>query len=245
MPISDSDFVLVEYSLTVKETGELIDTTSEEEAKAKGIYSERERYGPRLIIVGEGRLIKGLEEALKGREEGDEFEIEIPPEKAYGKRDPSKVKILPRSTFVKQGVIPEPGKTVEINGQYAIIRQVTGGRVIVDFNHPLAGKVVKAKVKIVKVLRDVEDKLKHLILRRVSSLREDDVKVNYNKQTKVAEVKFSEKALEIPELQVVKKIVVNETRKYLSESVSTLRFIEEARITAEQGKEGAEQGSKA
>lgn len=240
MPISSGDFVLIEYTLTVKETGELIDTTSEDEAKAKGVYSERERYGPRLVIVGEGRLIKGLEEALEGKEEGDEFEIEIPPEKAYGKRDPSKVKIMPRSLFLRQGVVPEPGKTVEIDGQYAVIRQVTGGRVIVDFNHPLAGKTVKARVRIVKVLRTVEEKLKHLVLRRVASFDDNDVNVAYSPAERLAEVRLSEKALNIPEMQVVKRIVVDEVRRYLADEVSRLRYVEEASIRREEAEKASE-----
>jgi peptidylprolyl isomerase len=229
LPISRGDFVLVEYTLTVKDTGEIIDTTSEDLARAKGIYSERERYGPRLVVVGEGRLIKGLEEALEGRNEGDEFEITIPPEKAYGRRDPSKVRILPRRLFERQGVVPEPGRIVEINGQHAVIRQVTGGRVIVDFNHPLAGKTLHAKIRVVKVLRTVEDKIKHLILRRVR-LSEDDVGVSYDSSSNVVVVKLDAKALEIPEMQVVKRIVVEEVKRFLSDQVALLRFVEEVQV---------------
>ncbi|HIP85140.1 MAG TPA: peptidylprolyl isomerase, partial [Pyrodictium sp.] len=131
MAFNDGDFVLVEYDLWVKDTGSLIDTTDEEKARKEGIYDPRERYGPRLVIVGEGRLIRGLEEAIKGLDVGKEIEVEIPPEKAFGKRDPNKIKVYPKTEFLKHGIVPEPNKVVEIDGKPAIIRSVTGGRVIV------------------------------------------------------------------------------------------------------------------
>ncbi len=229
MPVGRGDFVLIEYTLTVKDTGELVETTREDVARAKGVYDERERYGPRLVIVGEGRLVPGLEEALVGRDEGDEFEVTIPPEKAYGQRDPSKVKIYPRRLFERHGIVPEPGRSVEIDGQYAVIRQVTGGRVVVDFNHPLAGRTLHAKVKIVKVLRTVEEKVKHLILRRMR-LNEDEVEVTYSGSDKTVTVKLGPRALTIPEAQVVKRIVTEEIRRYLGRDVSTVRFVEEVRL---------------
>ncbi len=226
MPISKGDFVLVEYEIYIKGTEELVDTTNAELAKKYGVFDPHERYGPRLIIVGEGRFIKGLEEALEGLEEGNEKEIEIPPEKAFGQRDPSKVKIMSRNVFIRHGINPEPGKTVEIDGQYAVIRQVTGGRVVVDFNHPLAGKTLYARIRVVRVLKSVEDKIKHLLLRRAKQLGEDEIKTNYDEEKKHVLIELPSKALEIPELQVAKRIVVLETAKYLRDRVETMDFVE-------------------
>ncbi len=126
--------------------------------------------------------------------------------------------------------MPEPGKTVEINGQYAVIRQVTGGRVIVDFNHPLAGKTLRARVRIVRRLETVEDKVKHLILRRVKAFDEGDIAVHYDGQSKTVTVRLGGKALAVPELQFVKRIVAQEVQRYLGDSVEKLVFVEEVEL---------------
>lgn len=244
MAFKDGDFVLVEYTLKVKESGEAVDTTSESEARKHGIYSERDRYGPRLIIIGEGRVISGIEEALKTAEIGKELTITIPPEKAFGRRDPHKIRILPISQFRRSGVVPEPGKVVEINGQLAIIRNVTGGRVIVDFNHPLAGKTMEAVIKVVKRLDNVEEKVLHLLLRRLPpAITENDIKVEYEPTEKHVKVKFNEKALAVQDMQVVKRIVVGEIAKYMRPEVDKIDFIEHIEFTnkkGEQGKQAAE-----
>lgn len=218
MAFNDGDFVLVEYDLWVKDTGSLIDTTDEEKARKAGIYDPRERYGPRLVIVGEGRLISGLEEAIKELDVGKEIEIEIPPEKAFGKRDPNKIKVYPKTEFLKHGIVPEPNKVVEIDGRPAIIRSVTGGRVIVDFNHPLAGRTVKARVKAVKKLESVDEKVKHLVLRRLPPvIGEQDIDVEYDAQSKMAKVVFNEKILNVNDAEIVKRIVVEEVKRYVLE----------------------------
>ncbi len=245
LPLKDGDFVLIEYALRVKETGKLVDTTNEEEAKKEGIYDPRERYGPRLVIVGEGRLLPGLEKALKELEEGQEKTIEIPPEDAFGKRDPSKIKIMPRNTFIKNGIMPEPGKVVEINGQLAVIRSITGGRVVVDFNHPLAGRTIEAKLRVIKVLKTPDEKLLHLFLRRLPpTIKENDIKVIYNPEEKSAKILMDEKALSIQDLQVAKRIVVLEAAKYLKDEIKELEFTEHIKIKTEKEKKEKENTTK-
>jgi peptidylprolyl isomerase len=252
MPLQDGTFVLVEYTLKVKETGEIVDTTSEDEAKKAGIYDSKERYGPKLVIVGEGRLIPGLEKLVKELSEGEEREVEIPPSEAFGERKPENIKIMPRNVFLKSGITPQPGKVVEINGRLAVIRSVTGGRVVVDFNHPLAGKRIIAKVKLVKILNNVEDKILYLMLRRLPSfMTKDDVKVIYNSAEKLARVEFNEKALLVSDMQVAKRIVAGEVKKYLSNEVKQLEFLEkislaeksEEKQVSQQAEEGSEKST--
>lgn len=244
MPLKDGDFVLVEYKVSVKETGELVDTTDPEEAKKTGVFDERERYGPRLVVVGEGRLIPGLEKIIKELDEGQERELEIPPKEGFGERDPSKIKILPRNQFIRSGVVPEPGKVVEIDGQVATIRSVSGGRVVVDFNHPLAGKTLKGWVKVVKVLDSVEERVKHLILRRLPpAFTEGDIEVQYEGDSKKVIVAMNEKALLYADMQLAKRIVASEVRKYLHEQVREIQFIETIRLAKEGEAEKAEEQS--
>ncbi|ABM81378.1 FKBP-type peptidyl-prolyl cis-trans isomerase [Hyperthermus butylicus] len=241
MALPDGAFVLVEYTLRVKETGEVIDTTSEEEARKAGVYDPKERYGPRLVIIGEGRLIPGLEKTIKELSPGEEKEVEIPPSEAFGERKPENIKIMPRNVFIRSGVVPEPGKIVEINGMLAVIRSVTGGRVVVDFNHPLAGKTILARVKLIKLIEDVGEKLLHLVLRRLPPIiGEEDVKVDYDAKKKYAKIMFNEKILQIADMQAAKRLVVGEIRKYLANAVSELEFSEHIRIAGEGEKKQTE-----
>lgn len=210
----DGDFVLVEYTATVKETGEVVDTTDLELAKKHNIYDETKEYGPALVIVGEGRFVKGFEEKLKELEEGAAAQFEVPPEKAYGHRDPGKVRRLPLREFKKADIEPVPGKVVEINGVPAVIRDVSGGRVTVDFNHPLAGKTLVYEVKVVKHVTSDEEKLRLLLKRRLRPKSLDAYAIALNKEAGLVEVVVPEDEMLNPNLQVAKKAFARDVFKY-------------------------------
>ncbi|MDT7860863.1 MAG: FKBP-type peptidyl-prolyl cis-trans isomerase [Saccharolobus sp.] len=182
----NNDFIYIEYSVTLKDTGELIDTTNEEEAKKANIYDEGKTYGPKLVILGENRLIKGLEEALYNFNLNEEKVIEIPPEKAYGERDNSKIKIVSLGELKRQGITPTPNSILRLaDGTTAVVRSVSGGRVVLDLNHPLAGKTLVYKVKVVKVLENAKDKINALIERRFTSqyVSKFNIEIDDNKKT--------------------------------------------------------------
>ncbi|HRU81915.1 MAG TPA: FKBP-type peptidyl-prolyl cis-trans isomerase, partial [Candidatus Methanomethylicus sp.] len=84
MPIKSGDFVIIDYILKVKETGEVFDVTMEDQAKSANVYSPQEVYEPKLLVVGQSWMLKGIDELVTGAEEGQEKEAEIPPEKAFG-----------------------------------------------------------------------------------------------------------------------------------------------------------------
>ncbi len=172
--VEKGDVVEVEYTLYDATTGEVIETTSEEVAKQAGIYDEKKRYGPRIVVVGEGSLLPGLEEAIIGMKEGEEKEVEIPPAKAYGERDPKKVKRYSLGEFRRAGIRNVyPGMVVEIGGNIGVVKSVSGGRVVVDFNNPLAGKTVKAKIKVIKVYKEPKEKAIKLVKRTMPDAEVD------------------------------------------------------------------------
>ncbi|MBW9140549.1 MAG: peptidylprolyl isomerase [Candidatus Aramenus sp.] len=183
----DKDFLYIEYVAKIKDTGEVIDTTMEEEAKKANIYNPDKKYGPQLVILGEHRVIKGLEEALYNMNLNEEKVIEVPPEKAYGERDPSKVKILSLGEVKRQGINPYPNMLVRLqDGSLATVKSVSGGRVILDLNHPYAGKTIVYQVKVVKQLTDEKEKINALTERWFGSnpkltleLSEDKKSVNF------------------------------------------------------------------
>ncbi len=163
-----TDFIKISYTAKIKD-GRVFDTTREDIAKKEGIYDEKRTYKPLPIVVGEGHVVRGLDEALEGMKVGKEKTIEIPPEKGYGKRNPDLIRIVPLRKFKEQKITPIPGMPIEIDGKIARVQTVAGGRVRVDFNPELAGKILIFDVKIEERARTREDKIKFLLERSFNS----------------------------------------------------------------------------
>ena len=168
MKVQKGDVIKLHYTGKVKETGEIFDTTFEDVSKEAGIYSEKGIYGPVPIAVGAGHVLKGLDEQLEGLEVGKKYEIIVPPEKGFGKRDPKLIKTFTLGQFRRQGIYPFPGMPIEIETESGRklkgkVLTVSGGRVRVDFNHPYAGKHLVYEVEIVEKIEDPIEKVKALI----------------------------------------------------------------------------------
>ena len=153
----------IEYIGRVKETGEVFDLTDEKLAKELKIYNPNFRYGPITIVVGEGFVIKGLDKALEEMKEGEEKEVLVKPEEGFGIRKAEMVKTLPLKKFEEQGINPYPGMILDFGQAKARVLSVSGGRVTLDFNHPLAGKELVYKVKIRREIKDEKEKIEKLL----------------------------------------------------------------------------------
>jgi FKBP-type peptidyl-prolyl cis-trans isomerase 2 len=198
--MKEGDFLKVEYIGKVASTNEIFDLTDEETAKKEGIHNPGQKYGSVLVILGAGMIIPGVEEKLKEMKLGQEKEFEVQPEKAFGKRDVKRIKIVSIANFVKQKINPVPGAFVDINGRQAKIQSVSGGRVRVDFNHPLAGKDLKYKIKTVNVIEKPLERIKAIL--------------DYYRLP--AEVKLEEGKLDIKTKENVQEIV----RKLLTDIIT-------------------------
>ncbi|ASJ00470.1 FKBP-type peptidyl-prolyl cis-trans isomerase [Thermococcus gorgonarius] len=166
--IQRGDVIRLKYTGRIKETGEIFDTTEEEIAKEAGIYKENGVYGPVPIAVGAGHVIQGLDEQLEGLEVGKKYEIIIPPEKGFGKRDPKLIKVFTLGQLRRAGIYPIPGMPIELetgDGRKlkGRILTVSGGRVRIDFNHPYAGKHLVYEVEVTEKVEDPIEKVKALI----------------------------------------------------------------------------------
>ncbi|MEM2896485.1 MAG: FKBP-type peptidyl-prolyl cis-trans isomerase [Candidatus Bathyarchaeia archaeon] len=231
MPIKEKDFVLINYTCKVKETGEVVDTTLEAFARevkrplhARGHAHEEEKvYEPALIVVGEGWLPKSLEEGLVGLEQGSKATLELPPEKAYGLRDPSKVKLLPLRRFRAQGITPLPGMEIEIDGKSALVRTSGAGRVQVDYNHPLAGKTLIYEVSIEKILETPEDKIKSIIHKNLPGI--DKEKFNLRILNKELTIEVPQEAFFVEGIQSTKQSISNDVQKFIPE-IEKISFVE-------------------
>jgi FKBP-type peptidyl-prolyl cis-trans isomerase 2 len=157
------DFVEIDFVGRIVGTDEIFDLTDEETAKKEGIYNPKHRYKPSLVIIGSGMAVPGVEKNLEQMEPGHEREFELAPEDAFGGRDMHHIRIVSMSKFLKEKINPVPGMFVDIDGMQTKVLSVAGGRVRVDFNHPLAGRHLRYKVKVVSHITDTHDKAKALL----------------------------------------------------------------------------------
>ncbi|NJE26035.1 peptidylprolyl isomerase [Thermococcus sp. MV5] len=224
MKVAKKDVIKLHYIGKIKETGEIFDTTYEDVAKEAGIYNEKGIYGPVPIAVGAGHVIKGLDEALEGLEVGKKYTLEIPPEKAFGKRDPKLIKTFTIGQFRRQGIYPFPGLDVEIETESGKklkgrVMSVSSGRVRVDFNHPFAGKTAVYEVEILEKIEDPIEKVKALIDLRIPRI--DFEKVQIEVGEKDVKIDFGEQTLD-PRTLVLGEILLESDLKFLG--YETVKF---------------------
>ena len=158
--VKKGDFIEVDY--TGKLTSDKIFDTSVKEVGEKE-HIHKQTYEPLTVCVGENQVIKGLDKRLEGTEEEKDYTFEIPKEEAYGQKDPKLVRVVSKSLFTKQKMNPYPGMQINAENMMGVVRSVSGGRVFVDFNHPLAGKDLIFDVKIIKIVKDPKEKAKALL----------------------------------------------------------------------------------
>ena len=140
MPVKKGDKVKIDY------TGTLEDGT---------VFDTSEGKQPIEFEVGTGKVIKGFDESVIGMEKGEEKEITLQPSEAYGDPNPTLVKKIPRDK-IPEGQEPKPGMMLALNTpdgkQFpARITEVTDKEISINLNHPLAGKVLKFKIKVVDI----------------------------------------------------------------------------------------------
>jgi len=208
MALQKGDYV--HYTILTKDDNRIVQTTNEEIAKQAGIYSPDNVYEPVLVIVGETKLLEPVEEALLKAEEGQELTVEVPPEKGFGERDPKKVKTISIREFYRIGKIPKVGDTVEIDGQQARVIDVSSGRVTLDFNHPLAGKTLIVRFKVVKKLEKDEDKIRYLIKRILPHLKPESISVEILDGGKIIKIRLPVETLLLERIGMIKASIAEE-----------------------------------
>ncbi len=150
---------LVKINITGKELLEngIIQTTYEELAKIGKIYDPKLKYGPMTIIVGEKEVFPQIEEELNKMVKGEVKKIKLLAKDAFGERDSNKIRVLPLIEFTKKKINPFPGLIISADNMQGKVQSVSGGRVRVDFNHPLAGRALEYEVKLEKEIKDINE----------------------------------------------------------------------------------------
>lgn len=247
MPFEDGSFIYVDYTTKNKDDGKVFETTVEEVAKSAGIYREGDVYGPRLVVLGQGWVTKGFEEALRSAELGKEVKVEVPYDRGYGPRDPRKERHYSMRAFEK-GEPPRVGALVEVNGEVGTVLSVGGGRVLIDFNDPRAGKTLVYEFVVREKLEKDEDKIKALVHRRFPGLKRDDIVVVLDKNS--CTVQLPESANLMENAAYYKAAAARDINKYFP-NVYVIHFVDtymfkappqpaqQAQATSQQGQQAA------
>jgi FKBP-type peptidyl-prolyl cis-trans isomerase SlyD len=149
MQIARNTVATIEYTLSSSE-GKVLDTSRNRE--------------PIMYLHGAGGILPGLEMALEGKKAGEAVKITLPPEQAYGPRDPRLLIDVPRKDFTGAASISvgmkfkagdEPGARV------VTVVGIEGETVKVDANHPYAGLTVTVEATIVDVRPAKKEEIEH------------------------------------------------------------------------------------
>jgi FKBP-type peptidyl-prolyl cis-trans isomerase SlpA len=110
---------------------------------------------PATFTVGDGNLLQGFEQSIFGLQEGDRKSVVIKPEQGFGQRNPNNVQEIPRSQFgadiqLEEGLMLSfaDAQKTELPG---VVKRFNDDVVIIDFNHPLAGRDIVFEVAILKI----------------------------------------------------------------------------------------------
>jgi len=222
MAFEKGTLIFANYTARVKDTGEGIESTVEDEAKKLKIYEESRKYGPRLVAVGEGWLISGLDAEVAKLSVGDKKEIELTPDKAFGIRDPTQLRMIPLRKFGERERELSVGDSVEIDNRVGIVRFIGSGRAQVDFNHRLAGKSIVYDFQVLRTVDADEDKVKALVDRRLAG---EGSKTAAELASGALTVTIPEDLFLLEGLQIIKRGIANDVFKFVP-SLTTLTFLE-------------------
>ena len=162
MAFKTMDFVELEFTGRLK-NGEIFDSNIKEDLeKLHHGHNHPIETKPFILCIGEHMFLDSIEDFLMGKDTG-EYEISLSPEKAFGIRDPKMIMRIPMKIFMEQKINPVQGEVFNFDGRLAKILTVSGGRVMADFNNPLAGKDVMYKLKVKRKVDDVNEKIKAFI----------------------------------------------------------------------------------
>ena len=221
MKIKIKDFVEIEYTGKLKEDNTVFDTTNEEIAKENNLFNKNFDYGPVVVCVGQEQVLRGIDNALIGKEAGKEYKVELKPKEAFGNKDAKLIQLMPTNKFSQQKIQPIPGLQVNIDGVFGIVKTVSGGRTLVDFNHPLAGKEISYDVKINRMVNDDKEKIK-AYLKIAFGIKDCEVAIeNENAKIKM-ETELDKKSKEevnkkiteiVPTVKKLEFVIIKERKK--------------------------------
>ena len=222
MTFKKGQLILLDYTAKIKDSGEVFETTIEDEAKKHSLHESNIKYMPKLVSVGEGWVLKGLDDALSETTSGDKKTIEVSPDKGFGERDKGKVRMIPLRKLGEDAEKVSVGDTVEIDNKKGIIRYIGSGRVQVDYNHRYAGKTILYDINIKKSLDSDDDKISEILKSRLPIENE---KIIYKKTGTTVDVTIPEEIFRADGLAIIKHFTQTDLFKFVT-SLTKVNFVE-------------------
>lgn len=156
------DNVTVDYALWVGDNTSIIETSNATLAKDVGIYdANTDAYGgyePLSIVLGNGDVIPGFENAIIGMKVGETKNVTVSPADAYGDYDPTYIEPVNMTDLLDADITPYVNQTIDtMYGQVRVdhidVNQsdYNSSIVYIDFNHPLAGKTIHFQITLLDV----------------------------------------------------------------------------------------------
>lgn len=138
MAISNNQVVSMEYEVKVE--GNVVDSNVNQE--------------PLEFTFGSGQIISGLESRIASLSEGESASIVVPASEAYGEYNEEAMQRIPKEQF--EGIelsigLPLQGQGPDGNPIQVVVKDILDDEVLIDFNHPLAGKELNFDVNILSV----------------------------------------------------------------------------------------------
>ncbi len=224
MTFNKGSLILIDYTAKVKDSEEIFDTTIEEDAKKHSIHEPNVKYQPKLVSIGEVSypVLKGLDEALAKTTVGNKLTVEVTPDKGFGERDSSKVRMIPIRKLGEDAEKVSVGDTIEVDNKRGIIRFIGSGRVQIDYNHRYAGKTILYDVNVVKSLDSPHDKVDGILKNRLPL---EDSKITFELKDKEVNITIPEEILRADGLQIMKHFIQLDIFKFVP-SLEKVNFIE-------------------
>ncbi len=146
--VKKGDKIAVDYVGTL-DNGTVFDTSIKEEAVNAGLPL-RQSYSPLEFTAGAGQMIKGFDNAVIGMKEGEEKNIRLEPEEAYGERRVDLVFVVSNSE-APEGV-QIGSQILASNGMSGTVIAADNETTTIDFNHHLAGKALNFRI----IMREID-----------------------------------------------------------------------------------------
>ncbi|MDP3986796.1 MAG: peptidylprolyl isomerase [Nanoarchaeota archaeon] len=160
--IKRNDFLKIEFTGRIKD-GDVFDSTRKEDLeKMHSGHNHSIESQPFIFCIGHKMFLGALEDFLIGKELGKDYEVELSPEDAFGKRESSLIQRIPLKVFRDQKLNPVQGASFNFDGRVGRVLAVSGGRVMTDFNHPLSGKNLVYTIRVIETVNDLNEKIQSL-----------------------------------------------------------------------------------
>jgi peptidylprolyl isomerase len=230
--LEEGDFVLLKMTAKTQK-GKIFRVSSEEDAIKAGIYEEEKAkqgyYTPEFVIVGKpGFLNEGLTEILKDLKFFEKKSVRIPPTKAFGKRDPQKIERIGIAKFRKlnDGKNPEYGQDfTNKKGQRGVVSNIIQGKVVIDYNHPLAGQSVDYNLEVIDKIEDFNEKIEYFMVSKgIPKENAAEFTVNHLKD-KTLEITIPKMFL-FQNLTYLKFGLAMDLQTHMADDIEDVKFIE-------------------